>query len=51
MGINVPDIRRIFFFGLPLNPPEYWQQAGRAGRDGNPSLVRCYWTTNVVEYK
>ena len=34
MGVGVPDIRLVVHFNLPLSVIDYYQQIGRAGRDG-----------------
>lgn len=37
MGVDVPDIRLVVHFELPLSVIDYYQQIGRAGRDGKKS--------------
>jgi ATP-dependent DNA helicase RecQ/Werner syndrome ATP-dependent helicase len=43
MGIDKPDIRLVMHYGSPKTMEEYYQQVGRAGRDGLPSDVEMIY--------
>ena len=44
MGIDKPDVRTVVHLGLSTSLEAYYQEAGRAGRDGRPARCEVLWT-------
>ena len=49
MGINKPDIRFVMHYNMPGSVEAYYQEAGRAGRDGAPAKCVLFFGIRDVK--
>jgi ATP-dependent DNA helicase RecQ len=51
MGIDKPDIRYVFHLNLPGSMEAYYQEIGRAGRDGEPADVHMLYGLDDIRMR
>lgn len=48
MGIDSPYVERVIHFGVPHTMESFFQESGRAGRDGRPAKSTLYFNNNDI---
>lgn len=49
MGIDKPDVRNVLHYDIPEQPEAYYQESGRAGRNGKPANATILYNHSDIQ--